>query len=296
MALPVISVTSASRNEGNSGDGNLTFTVKLNQAASTPVLGSDYTAKSGTLTIAAGATSYEANESFSLKLSAPSGATLAGGGATLAATGTIKNDDAAPMASIAGPAVAEAHVGTADAVFTITLSKMSAIPTTISYTTVDGTARAGEDYTATSGTLVIPTWTKTAAIPVSVSGDVVHEADESFSLVLSAATATIINDDAGGTITRVSTSSRGAEANQDSSRAVFSPDGRKIAFVSLASNLVSGNTNGTSDVFGKDLVSGAVTRVSTTGRRLRLCRRVRIRLQRRRAAGAARSASPPARP
>ncbi|MBN8916701.1 MAG: PD40 domain-containing protein [Rhizobiales bacterium] len=50
----------------------------------------------------------------------------------------------------------------------------------------------------------------------------------------------------------------------------FSPDGQKIAFVSTASNVVTGDTNGGSDVFIKDFSTGAVTRASTgsTGKQI----------------------------
>ncbi|NBJ12681.1 PD40 domain-containing protein [Microvirga arsenatis] len=67
-----------------------------------------------------------------------------------------------------------------------------------------------------------------------------------------------------GAITRVSTSSSGAEANSSSGYPAFSPDGRYVVFDSDASNLVEGDTNSNTDVFLKDLVTGAVTRVSTT--------------------------------
>ena len=43
----------------------------------------------------------------------------------------------------------------------------------------------------------------------------------------------------------------------------FSPDGTSILFVSRASDLVPGDTNGDPDYFIKNLVTGAVTRVST---------------------------------
>jgi Tol biopolymer transport system component len=65
-----------------------------------------------------------------------------------------------------------------------------------------------------------------------------------------------------GAVTRVSTAADGTQANGGSSDPVFSPDGRKIAFISDASNLVAGDTNGVDDIFVKDLVSGAVTRVN----------------------------------
>ena len=64
-----------------------------------------------------------------------------------------------------------------------------------------------------------------------------------------------------GAITRVSTNAAGVQANGDSSTAVFSPDGTKVAFLSNATNLVAGDTNGVIDLFVKDLVTGAVTRI-----------------------------------
>ncbi|MFG1339985.1 VCBS domain-containing protein [Xanthobacter autotrophicus] len=72
-----------------------------------------------------------------------------------------------------------------------------------------------------------------------------------------------VKDLATGAVTRVSTDAAGAQGNSDSVIPVFSPDGTKVAFVSYASNLVAGDTNGTSDIFVKDLTTGAVTRVST---------------------------------
>ena len=64
-------------------------------------------------------------------------------------------------------------------------------------------------------------------------------------------------------VQRVSTDATGAQANDDSFGQIWSPDGAQVAFASDASNLVSGDTNGTSDVFVKTLATGAVQRVST---------------------------------
>lgn len=66
-----------------------------------------------------------------------------------------------------------------------------------------------------------------------------------------------------GSVTRVSTSATGTQADGASFQAVFSPDGTKVAFYSLADNLVPGDTNGQGDVFVKDLTTGAITLVST---------------------------------
>ncbi len=66
-----------------------------------------------------------------------------------------------------------------------------------------------------------------------------------------------------GVITRVSTDSSGIQANNQSFNATMSADGTKVAFASSASNLVSGDTNNTNDIFVKNLSNGAITRVST---------------------------------
>src|SRR6185503_3364164 len=50
----------------------------------------------------------------------------------------------------------------------------------------------------------------------------------------------------------------GAETN-----ASATGDGRLVAFVSSATNLVAGDTNGVRDVFVKNMLTGTVTRVST---------------------------------
>jgi hypothetical protein len=71
-----------------------------------------------------------------------------------------------------------------------------------------------------------------------------------------------IRDLALGTLTRVSTSSFGEEANGRSYSPSISDDGRYVAFRSDATNLVDGDTNNFGDVFVKDLVVGTLTRVS----------------------------------
>ena len=71
-----------------------------------------------------------------------------------------------------------------------------------------------------------------------------------------------IKDLATGTVTLVSTNSAGQRADFHSADASFSADGTRIVFSSYASNLVAGDTNGFSDIFVKDLVTGVVTAVS----------------------------------
>jgi subtilisin family serine protease len=58
------------------------------------------------------------------------------------------------------------------------------------------------------------------------------------------------------TITRVSVGAGGAQLSRDSGYARISGDGRYVAFESLAANLTSPDTNGTWDVFLRDVVAG----------------------------------------
>ncbi|QRM27783.1 M10 family metallopeptidase C-terminal domain-containing protein [Microvirga sp. VF16] len=66
-----------------------------------------------------------------------------------------------------------------------------------------------------------------------------------------------------GAVARLSTSSDGTGGDGDSRSAQISPDGRYVLFESNATNLVAGDTNGTSDVFLKDLLTGEIRRIST---------------------------------
>jgi Tol biopolymer transport system component len=75
-----------------------------------------------------------------------------------------------------------------------------------------------------------------------------------------------VKDLATGTTTRVSVASNGSAGNAASGNApgAFSSDGHHLAFVSDASNLVTGDTNGQRDVFVRSLDTGVTTRVSVS--------------------------------
>jgi Tol biopolymer transport system component len=70
--------------------------------------------------------------------------------------------------------------------------------------------------------------------------------------------------DSGGQTRLVSVSSRGVQGNDLSGAPVISSEGRYLAFVSLASNLVPDDTNGSADVFIRDLSRGSTHRVSVS--------------------------------
>ena len=89
----------------------------------------------------------------------------------------------------------------ATAVFTVTLSATSTQVITVDYATADGTAKAGSDYTATSGTLTFPAGTVTRTISVATLGDALSEATEAFSVILTGANGALVTDGGGtGTI------------------------------------------------------------------------------------------------
>jgi Tol biopolymer transport system component len=66
-----------------------------------------------------------------------------------------------------------------------------------------------------------------------------------------------------GATTRASTAADGRQTG-GALYPVLSADGSRVAFLSVAPDLVAGDTNGERDVFVKDLRTGAVTRASTT--------------------------------
>jgi serine/threonine-protein kinase len=223
---PAISIADASTSEGNSGTKQLNFTVSLSQASTSAVsfdiatangsatAGSDYVAASQVArSIPAGSTSAsfavtingdtaaEGNETFVVNLSNVGGATVADG----QAMGTISNDDSAsqPSLSIADAATSEGRRGTKNLVFTVKLSAASGSAVGYSIATGNLTATAGSDYAATSLTgQVIPAGSTSKTFSVPVYGDLVKEANETFSVTVTQVSGASTSDGyAVGTIT-----------------------------------------------------------------------------------------------
>lgn len=199
------------------------FTITLDQAAAVNVsvdyatadgtasAGTDYDARSGALTFTpgqisktvsvtvrgvAGATS---NRTFLLNLINPVGATLA----TAQATATITPLPIVPQISVAGPTVAAPLAGaTTTADFTVTLDQPAASDVSIDYATVDGTALAGTDYDAVSGTLLFAAGETSKTLSVTVHGVSGVVSDRIFDLELSNPTGvTLVTSQASATIT-----------------------------------------------------------------------------------------------
>ena len=96
-----------------------------------------------------------------------------------------------------GLSVADAEVGEgpgAVLVFEVTLARAADEPVTVDYETADGTATAGEDYEAVSGTLGIEAGQRTASVQVSVLDDSHDEGEETLTLIFSNASNARIHD------------------------------------------------------------------------------------------------------
>lgn len=210
--------------------GTATFTVSLSTAELTPVTvnvqtangsaqaGLDYVAvTSTTLTFAPGETTkplavtifddllIEGTETFQVQLSNAVGASIA----VPAGTGTILDDEAVPLLSIADATASETDptVG-----LTLTLSAPSAQPVSFIINTADGTATAGLDYTPATAVLgTIPAGIVVQTFTVPLIDDAIVEGDETFTVNLSSpsgallgqgsALVTLTDDEANPTLT-----------------------------------------------------------------------------------------------
>ena len=203
---PAFSVNDVTATEG----GTLTFTVLKTGATTsshnvtygtangTAFAGSDYTTAGGTLTFAPGDTSKtvsiatindsldELNGTFSLNLSGVTG------GATIAdamGVGTIVDDDAGPVFSINDASATEGG----GLVFTVTKTGATSVTYNVSGGTADGSAVAGADYIAVSGTLTFAPAETSRTVVIDGIQDSMDEPNETFNL-------NILSSDPGSTI------------------------------------------------------------------------------------------------
>ena len=217
QAEPTVSISDGTPNPATEGtDPTISFTVSLSAIADEPtivtystvngsaVAGADFTGATGlTVTIPAGATTaiitipvlndaiFETPEAFTVHLSAarldtsnePLAITDADG------TGNIIDDQAAPTVSISDGTPNPAIEGTDPTIsFTVSLSAIADEPTIVTYSTVNGSAVAGADFTGATGlTVTIPAGATTAIITIPVLNDAIFETPEAFTVHLSAA-------------------------------------------------------------------------------------------------------------
>ncbi len=119
--------------------------------------------------------------------------------ATVTATVAGETHVPAPELTLAGASATEGGNATVD--FAVTLSRAATDTVTVQYATSDGTASAGTDYTAMSGTLTFAAGDTAKTVSVPVLDDADDENDETFTLTLSNASgASLGNTTATGTI------------------------------------------------------------------------------------------------
>ena len=90
-----------------------------------------------------------------------------------------------PTLSVADAVVTEGDSGTTPMSFAVTLTTPASKAVTVNYATADGSARAPDDYRATSGTLTFNPGETAKTVTVQIVGDKINETDETFSLNLS---------------------------------------------------------------------------------------------------------------
>jgi chitinase len=218
---PTINVTGGSVTVGSSAQA-LAFTVALSASSTstvtvdyatadgTAIAGTDYTAASGVLTFSPGQTSKTVDvtvaantavgptKTFTLNLTSPSNATIA----TASATGTIVNNNTAPVPSI-GVTGGTATVGSSatSLAFTVSLSTSSTTTVSVNYATANGSATAGTDYVAASGTLTFSPGQTSKTVSVTIDANTAPGSTKTFTLNLSSpSNATIATASATGTI------------------------------------------------------------------------------------------------
>ena len=205
------------RTGGSDGE----VTVDYTTVPGTAIAGTDYTTTAGTLTFADGETSKTVNvtilndteidpgESFTFVISnAQGGATL---GTTTSTTVNIVDDEQPGTLAFSQ---ATASVNEDDGTLTITVVRTGGSDgaVTVNYATSNGSATAGDDYTANSGTLTFADGETSKDIELQIIDDISIESNETLTVTLSSPsggaslgtpavmTVTIIEDDVPGTL------------------------------------------------------------------------------------------------
>ena len=195
-----------------------TTTITVTAATGTNAVSSDFKLSSAkTLAIAAGSTTSTGTVTIGAvdnALDEPDKSVTVSGTASNSdgvkqpadRTLTITDDDPAPMLSISSPSVSEGNSGSTSLTYTVTLSAASGREVTVEYEDArTGTATSGTDYTAIpGGTLTFAAGTTSQTFDVSVTGDVLDEADETVKVRLKDPVNAAVSTTAGtgtGTIT-----------------------------------------------------------------------------------------------
>lgn len=175
--------------------GSASSNVTINYATSsgTATSGSDFAATSGTLTFKPGDISklipvsiindsiYEPDQNFTIVLSSPSSNAIIGSLGT--ATVTIKDDDSPPSIRFQSQSYNVSEGGSL-ATINVVLSAPSEVPIGVSYSTADGSALAGMNYTQTSGALQFASGVTVASFNVPIIDNYVINNNTTFNVSL----------------------------------------------------------------------------------------------------------------
>ncbi|NEP47240.1 MAG: sodium:calcium exchanger, partial [Okeania sp. SIO2H7] len=174
---------------------NETVTVNYTTANQTAKVNRDYKRTKGTLTFQPGETEKtitvpilgdnrdESNEKFKLNLSRPQNAELK----DKQAIGTILDNDRPPKISISDGKVTEGNSSEKRMEFEVRLNNASEKRVKVNYTTVDGSAKSGEDYQQKRGVLTFKPGQKKKTVSIPIFGDTIDENNERFRVNLSRA-------------------------------------------------------------------------------------------------------------
>lgn len=125
-------------------------------------------------------------------------------------------NDIVPAASISDVTVAEGNSGASAALVRVTLSAATSKTVTIRYSTIEGTAKAGSDFTAASNSAVTLQPNETSKdISIPLVADEVRESDEAFRVIITAENATVQQEIATVTIQNDDTKVPVADAGYD---------------------------------------------------------------------------------
>jgi subtilisin family serine protease/subtilisin-like proprotein convertase family protein len=173
-----------------------------------------------------------------------------------------------PRISVTDVTLAEGAAGTTIATFTVLLSNAIGDPVSVNFATADGTATAGSDYVAASGTLTFAPGELTKSVTVVVHGDTLDEPDEHFFLNLSNAAGASLDDAQGvATIqndeTRLSTSDMALlEGNSGTSQAVVAVSLSAASAHPITVNYATANSGSTA---GSDYVANSGSLIFAPG-------------------------------
>ena len=184
-------------------------TVHYETAGGTALEGTDYDAASGTLTFGPGATRRtievrthedtddEPNETFTVTLSSPSGATLRDAGAVGTIIDEVAPDPAGPALTVSDARAREGEILR----FQVILTPPGSETVTVDYQTASGTAVEGLDFIAAGSRLTFEPGIAQQTVEVRTRKDDIDESNETLTLRLSNAYGARLQDAVGtGTI------------------------------------------------------------------------------------------------